>query len=66
MNANFCKHLRNKKMYTPGPETDLHRPEEAFSNASHCWCNRTMTEVGPDDRPVGNESCSRARSCHET
>jgi len=52
-------------MYTPGPENDLHPPEEAFSNAGHCWCNRTMTEVGPDDRQVGTESCSRARNCFE-
>jgi hypothetical protein len=36
------------------------------SHAGHCWCNRTMAEVGPDDRQVGSQKCcDSSRSCFE-
>jgi hypothetical protein len=46
--------------------------DEAFSgdmeeagHSGHCWCNRTLTETGPDDRPVGVEVCTPSRPCFE-
>ncbi len=64
--AHLCKHLRTKKMFIPA------LAHEAFSgdsdetgHSSHCWCNCTMTETGPDDRAVGAEACVKTRSCFE-
>jgi hypothetical protein len=64
--STLCKHLRTKKMYVPA------QADEAFAenngetrHSEHCWCNRTLTEVGPDDRQVGFQICSRSRSCFE-
>jgi hypothetical protein len=69
MNSNFCKNLRTKKMYIPAQADEIFSssPEEASQQMGHCWCNRTMSEVGPDDRQVGAQSCSKAqlRSCFE-
>jgi hypothetical protein len=66
MNANFCKYLRTKKMYVPAQEHEVFATTGEESGCGHCWCNRTMTEVGPDDRPVGPELCSSSgRSCFE-
>ena len=31
--------------------------------SSPCWCNCTMTETGPDDRPVGKLACRTGRPC---
>jgi hypothetical protein len=67
MNPNFCKHLRTKKMYIPAQADEVFNasPEE-LANTEHCWCNRTMAGVGPDDRQVNAHHCSRAtRSCFE-
>jgi hypothetical protein len=64
--ARLCKHLRTKKMFIPA------LAHEAFSNdseemghSSHCWCNCTMAETGPDDGAVGVERCVNTRSCFE-
>jgi hypothetical protein len=40
-------------------------PDEEFDRSSHCWCNCTLTETGPDDRPVGFEICNPSRPCFE-
>jgi hypothetical protein len=60
-----CRYLRTKKMYVPAQE------DAAFSNKfdpnsfSHCWCNRTMTEIGEDDKLVSFRAClSPERSCY--
>jgi hypothetical protein len=66
MNPNFCKHLRTKKMYIPAQADEvLSASGEELGNIGHCWCNRTMAEVGPDDRQVGAPNCNRSRSCFE-
>jgi len=66
MNPNFCKHLRTKKMFIPAQADEVFSAtREQFASIGHCWCNRTMSEVGPDDRQVSAENCSRARSCFE-
>jgi len=61
-----CRNLRTKKMFIPsmGDEALAHETE-ALGHSSHCWCNCTLTETGPDDRPVGGEICKTARSCFE-
>jgi hypothetical protein len=66
MHTTVCKHLRTKKMFIPA------QAAEAFSQASeiegsscHCWCNRTLTEVGADDQPVNPEICRIGRSCFD-
>lgn len=66
MTANFCKHLRTKKMYIPALEHEVHSPTgEELAHIGHCWCNRTMAAVGPDDRQVGAQNCARHRNCFE-
>lgn len=66
MNPNFCKNLRTKKMYIPAQANEVFSAQgEELARIGHCWCNRTMSEVGPDDRPVGGQACNRSRSCFE-
>jgi len=67
MNPNFCRHLRSKKMYIPAQADEVVPvPEGKISHAGHCWCNRTMAEVGPDDRQVGAQSCCESgRACYQ-
>lgn len=53
-------------MYIPAQADEVFKasPEE-LGNIGHCWCNRTMTETGPDDRQVGAQQCGRNRSCFQ-
>jgi hypothetical protein len=62
----ICKHLRTKSMYIPAlaQAAPSEGPEQVSSQAySHSWCNCTLTETGPDDRPVGPERCRAGRDC---
>lgn len=66
MNPTRCRHLRSKQMYVSAPADGA--PEEqrdAPGSARHYWCNRTLTETGPDDRPVHAELCCDSRACCE-
>lgn len=64
--TDLCKHLRTKKMYVPAlAEEPLAPPFEEAGQTGHCWCNRTLTEVGPDDQAVGTRVCTGGRSCFE-
>ncbi len=64
--SHVCKHLRAKKMFIPALADKMFAQEDqAFTDTSHCWCNRTLTEVGPDDKQVSLPGCSSARSCFE-
>jgi hypothetical protein len=66
MNPNFCKNLRTKKMYIPAQEHEVFgAAREELGHIGHCWCNRTMSEVGPDDRQVAAHNCGKHRSCFE-
>jgi hypothetical protein len=66
MNPNLCKHLRSKKMYVPvEADTLFSASGEQTGDLGHCWCNKTMTQVGPDDRQVAPHKCVRERSCFE-
>jgi hypothetical protein len=38
---------------------------EEGGRAGHYWCNQTLTEVGPDDHPVGEQVCKPGRACAE-
>lgn len=63
MNAEVCRHLRNKVMYVPGREKDDFDAESPAAN--YCWCNKTMNEIGQDDGLVGIEKCSSPeRACY--
>jgi hypothetical protein len=64
--ANVCKYLRTKKMFIPAQADEVFAREQgAYTDSSHCWCNRTLTETGPDDRPAGLQICSPSRTCFE-
>jgi hypothetical protein len=67
MNTTFCKYLRTKKMYIPAQAEEVFSASgEELAQIGPCWCNRTMSEVGPDDRSVGIPQCNnRDRSCFE-
>ena len=62
----LCRSLRTKKMYVPeqAPEV-LEQAAGELTGEPHCWCNRTMNEVGVDDRPVTLSRCVAGRSCYE-
>lgn len=51
-------------MYIPAEADEVSSASgEELENISYCWCNRTMTKVGPDDRHVSAPDCNRSRSC---
>ena len=64
--ACVCKHLRTKKMFIPELADRVYATENGvLTDTSPCWCNRTLTEVGPDDKQVSLPLCSGKRSCFE-
>ena len=63
--AHVCACLRSKKMYVPAQEDEVFADADEPARAGHCWCNRTLSEIGPDDNLAGVEACSPARSCFE-
>ncbi|MEY2466043.1 MAG: hypothetical protein QOD03_564 [Verrucomicrobiota bacterium] len=52
-------------MYIPAQEHEVFSTATEESGCENCWCNRTMSEVGPDDRQVGPQICTPSRSCFE-
>jgi hypothetical protein len=63
---NLCRHLRTKKMYIPAQADDVFaEPGDGFEHSGHCWCNRTLAEIGYDDKQVGPGTCNSSRSCFE-
>jgi hypothetical protein len=66
MKPNVCRHLRTKKMYIPElADEAFSEPAPEQAHPTHCWCNSTMSETGPDDRGVGAQGCNQTRSCFE-
>ncbi|WP_442889147.1 hypothetical protein [Congregicoccus parvus] len=64
MSDSICRHLRTKTLYVPAQTVESDEARES-ETARHCWCNKTMTPVGLDDRRVNVEACSDpGRSCH--
>ncbi len=63
---NVCRHLRTKKMYIPAQADEVFSAAgDEMGHCGHCWCNRTLSEVGFDDQQVGIEICNPSRSCFE-
>lgn len=53
-------------MYIPAQANEVFSASpEQLEAIGHCWCNRTMSETGPDDRQVGAPQCGKHRSCFE-
>jgi hypothetical protein len=53
-------------MYIPEQAAQVFAEENgAFTDTAHCWCNRTLAEVGPDQKQVALQICGRARACFE-
>lgn len=64
--SQVCKHLRTKKLFIPAQADEVFAQENGvFTDTSPCWCNRTLTEVGPDDKQVSLQICSSLRRCFE-
>jgi hypothetical protein len=64
--SRVCKKLRTKNMYVGVPaDAAPGQPDPQRAHSNHCWCNCTLTETGPDDRPVGFEVCNPTRPCFE-
>ena len=63
-----CQHLRTKNMFIPALAAAEFTPQsEEPSTCSPCyyWCNRTLTEIGPDDQGVDPQLCQAQRGCFE-
>lgn len=66
MNLEICRHLRTKKIYIPAQAGEaFSQPSEPVGGSSHCWCNRTQAETGPDDWLASPEYCKPGRKCHQ-
>ena len=62
----LCKYLRTKKMFIPAQANEAFLEDDGESaHSSHCWCNCTLTEAGPDDRAVNPQNCKPGRACFE-
>ena len=65
MDKPTCKHLRTKKLFIPEDAAEaLAEPAEPDAEPFY-WCNRTLTGIGVDDRPVHLRLCCRGRCCFE-
>ena len=65
MNEPICKHLRTKKVFIPEEAaTAFVEPTDTEAEAFY-WCNRTLTAIGVDDKPVHLRLCTRGRCCFE-
>jgi hypothetical protein len=64
--AHICKHFRTKKLYVPALAHEVFEAkDDEMDQCGHCWCNRTLSEVGVDDRLADLRSCNPGRSCFE-
>jgi len=52
-------------MFIPALADEIQFDAAEAAHSSHCWCNRTLTETGPDEQPVTFQVCTRDRSCFE-
>ncbi len=63
--THICAYLRSKRMYVPAQADEVFSENSESGHTDHCWCNRTLSEVGPDDKLAGLEACSPQRPCFE-
>jgi hypothetical protein len=52
-------------MFIPELAHEAFQESTEPGHSSHYWCNCTLTETGPDDRPAGTERCRKERNCFE-
>ena len=67
MNTNppVCKCLRTKKMFIPELEAEALSVQTEPGAEAFYWCNRTLSEIGVDDRPAHVRTCIHGRKCFE-
>jgi hypothetical protein len=67
MTTETCRYFRTKKMYLAGFEgSDADETGESGPQPGHCWCNKTMSPVGEDDRLVSSVDCASCeRACYQ-
>lgn len=60
-----CRHFRDKRMFVAGQTALVRVGPPAATAPVFCWCTRTLTALGADDRPVAWAACSRPeRACY--
>ena len=63
----LCHYLRTKTLYIPEQASEAFAVAGVPKAGAQCWCNKTLTALGPDDRIAGPIACNdRLRSCYET
>ena len=65
MDTPVCKCLRTKKMFVPGHEAEALTEQTELGAEAFYWCNRTLSEIGSDDRPAHLRTCIPGRRCFE-
>lgn len=65
MNEPACKHLRTKKLFIPEQTAEAFAEGHEPGAEAFFWCNRTLTPIGVDDKPVHLRVCTRGRCCFE-
>ncbi len=56
-----CIHLRSKGMYV---RQDFNTSDRYEIDATHFWCHINQHVIGPDNVPVGRETCITGRACY--
>lgn len=67
MNTNLpvCQYLRTKKMFISEHEAEALAEQTEPGAEAFYWCNRTLSEIGADDRPAHLRTCIPGRHCFE-
>ncbi len=61
MNCEPCRYFRNKKMFIPTQADSALELDPAEPVVTQCWCNRTLSELGHDERLATLTACSDPR-----
>ena len=65
--ARICHYLRTKTLYIPEQAGEAFAVAGTPKTSAQCWCNKTLTALGPDDRVAGPKACcDPLRPCYET
>ena len=66
MDSQPCKYLRTKRLFIPSVAVDAFTHTNEYGAVCQCWCNKTMTEIGLDQRHVAYEYCTDPkRRCYK-
>jgi hypothetical protein len=58
-----CSRLRHKSMYVmTTPDCEAGACYDSY-NATAYWCTETQKPLGPDGRPVHEDTCRHGREC---